>query len=260
MHVFSLTEKGRKLSQQLKFLWRGPISCYHKPQPFAEKVRTSFLKAEPLVLICATGIAVRILADVIKNKHQDPPVLVMDEKGRFVIPLLSGHEGGANDLAYKMADLLEATCVITTAESYIQPIITLGVGCERNCPLTYLEDLIQTALNQTQISVAEIQGIYSIDIKHDEPAIIAWAQQHQKPFHTFSVDQLKQVESQLLQYSDYVYKTVGVYGVAESAALFAAQGGTMSFNEKKARLLLPKIKNTKATCAIATFTPDGNIE
>ena len=52
----------------------------------------------------ATGIAARIIAPYIDNKYIDPAVVTVDEGGRFAISLLSGHEGGANNLAIRVAD------------------------------------------------------------------------------------------------------------------------------------------------------------
>ena len=83
-----------------------------------------FVHGEPLIFICATGIVVRTLAPVIRDKYQDPPVLVLDEQGQYVIPLLSGHEGGANHWAAEVAQLLSARPVITTAKPYLQPVYT----------------------------------------------------------------------------------------------------------------------------------------
>jgi cobalt-precorrin 5A hydrolase len=65
--------------------------------------------------IMATGIVVRTIASLIQNKTQDPAVVCGDEAGRFVISLVSGHMGGANDLAGMLSDILGATPVITTA-------------------------------------------------------------------------------------------------------------------------------------------------
>ncbi|WP_320041809.1 cobalt-precorrin 5A hydrolase [uncultured Desulfobacter sp.] len=65
--------------------------------------------------IMATGIVVRTIASLIQDKTKDPAVVCGDETGRFVISLVSGHIGGANELAVKLSSILGATPVITTA-------------------------------------------------------------------------------------------------------------------------------------------------
>ena len=78
-------------------------------------VQQMFREKEALLFIGACGIAVRSIAPFLKSKWEDPAVLVMDEKGEAVIPLLSGHAGGGNALALQVAALLGATPVLTTA-------------------------------------------------------------------------------------------------------------------------------------------------
>jgi len=68
-----------------------------------------------MVFVGAVGIAVREIAPFIRSKLTDPAVVSMDELGHYVIPLLSGHIGGANDLALSLAEVVEGTPVVTTA-------------------------------------------------------------------------------------------------------------------------------------------------
>ncbi len=74
-----------------------------------------FAQDDALIFIGACGIAVRAIAPFVRDKRTDPAVLCVDELGRFVIPLLSGHIGGANDLARSLSDRIGAVCVVTTA-------------------------------------------------------------------------------------------------------------------------------------------------
>ncbi|KEH98936.1 cobalamin biosynthesis protein CbiG [Clostridium botulinum C/D str. BKT12695] len=74
-----------------------------------------FEKDNTIIFISSTGIAVRTIAPYTKSKDKDPAVIVIDSTGRFVISLLSGHLGGANDVTLKLASILGAEAIITTA-------------------------------------------------------------------------------------------------------------------------------------------------
>ena len=88
IRIFALTQAGAGLGNHIKelLLAQGSneeVSFELKPVPFAETVQTAFTNQERLILICATGIAVRTLAPVLVDKYTDPAVLVLDE-GRGV--------------------------------------------------------------------------------------------------------------------------------------------------------------------------------
>jgi cobalt-precorrin 5A hydrolase / precorrin-3B C17-methyltransferase len=82
--------------------------------PATAELVAAFSSGRPIVAIAATGIVVRILAPALADKRDEPPVIVVDEAGRFVVPLLGGHRG-ANDLAGRLAAAIGAEAVITTA-------------------------------------------------------------------------------------------------------------------------------------------------
>lgn len=83
--------------------------------PLASFCGPVFRWADAMVFVGACGIAVRAVAPHLQDKQSDPAVLSVDELGRFVIPLLSGHIGGANALAEKLAAALGAAAAVTTA-------------------------------------------------------------------------------------------------------------------------------------------------
>lgn len=109
---FYLTDEGEKLAHKLATAHPGDI--YNK-ENFKENLRAGFGKYDSLVCIMATGIVVRMLAPLIVHKTSDPAVVVLDQKGKHAISLLSGHLGGANDLAREMAAISGGEAVITTA-------------------------------------------------------------------------------------------------------------------------------------------------
>lgn len=116
--IITITEDSRKLALKLKEnLGRDPtvfsVQIFNKN---VKKVLNEHIQdLDCIIGIMATGIMVRNICDLIKNKIEDPAVLVMDDQGKYVISLLSGHLGGANETALKIAQICDAEPVITTA-------------------------------------------------------------------------------------------------------------------------------------------------
>lgn len=116
--VISFTSKGKELADKVLFLIsdgefvRGDIEADFSLDDF---VKDSFRQGNVLIFVGAAGIAVRAIAPYIEDKTKDPAVIVIDEEGKNVIPLLSGHIGGGVREAKKISELLGANLVVTTA-------------------------------------------------------------------------------------------------------------------------------------------------
>lgn len=107
--IFYITDSGFELAQRLTELYHADIFKFS-----SGLVHDIWSKYRNLIFIMATGIVVRTIAPFLKDKKTDPAVVVIDEKGKYVISLLSGHLGGANELAREIAGFFEAEAVITT--------------------------------------------------------------------------------------------------------------------------------------------------
>lgn len=246
--IISLTAPGQALAERLLTLLPD-AEHLHRPRPFQDTVRQRFLADHRLILICAAGIAVRTLAPALRDKYQDPAVLILDEHGRFVVPILSGHEGGANEWARQVAELLDAQAIITGAQRYTQPLLVAGLGCNRGCPLQALLALLDDTLTRHGLQRSALQGLASIELKQDEPGLHALAMELKLPITFYPAAVLREYGDRLSSQSAIVFRETGCYGVAEAAALAHAE--RLVTHDYPAELLIPKQKNADATLAIA---------
>lgn len=126
--VVAFTKAGTEISKQLIPVLKEKgyiVEAFSKyPEGIVEKLEGSIYEftrkcfeeeVQGIIFIGALGIAVRAIAPNIVSKGKDPAVIVMDDSERFVIPVLSGHIGGANELASYISEKLKVMPVITTA-------------------------------------------------------------------------------------------------------------------------------------------------
>ena len=295
---------------------------------YTQFIKENWSSLEQIVFIGAMGICVRSIAPYIKDKYKDPAVVCVDSTGRFVIPVLSGHIGGANGLARKIAAFIGGEAVVTTQSDntglwaldtlaaeygwktglsrtqmnkaialfvekhptalllevrdngtdflestlpdhvkvftgyndidlsqfellitvgphiYDAPIPVLGfypqvlhvgVGCRKQCNPDGIPEYIENCLNQEGLSPLSIAGIGTIELKKDEPLLLAlqsrwpWARTN-----IWSATDLEGIE--VPNPSEKAFEVTGVYGVAEGAALRSSDDGVLLVEKRKGRL------------------------
>lgn len=179
------------------------------------------------IMIAASGIAVRFLDSLAQDKHSDPAVVVVDEAGRFAVSLLAGHEGGANRLAYRVANAIGAVPVITTATEALKPLV-VGIGCRKGVTAGQIASAVQLALGERQLS--EVRELVTIDLKANEPGLVEFCKQHDLPLRILASSTVAE-RPWVTKSSAWVQQNVGLPGVCEPCALIAGSRG---------RLIVPK--------------------
>jgi cobalt-precorrin 5A hydrolase len=233
---------GRYLEVGLKGRLGGLDCCGGEANrdAFASRYATS----RQWVLVMTTGIAVRYLKGLIKDKSTDPGVVVIDEGCRFAVSLLGGHEGGANFLAYRVANLTGAVPVVTTATEVLKPLV-VGLGCRKGIPAEQIDAAVRRALLQVSRAQTEIREIATIDLKGEECGIVEWCEQAGLPLRVFP-RALIRARPWVTNASTWVQEKIGVAGVCEPCALLATFHG---------RLILPKTITNGVAVAIVEEVP-----
>lgn len=165
----SFTQNGKELGKKLEDLSKEnrQYIIHHYANEEVEGGIKSILKSiwkenDGLVFISSTGIAVRMINPYIKDKTIDPAVVVVDDCKRFSISLLSGHLGGANELADWIGEKINATPVITTASDN-RRIEAVDLFAQKNN--YYMEDMISIKNITAMMVNGKNIGIYSEENK-----------------------------------------------------------------------------------------------
>jgi cobalt-precorrin 5A hydrolase len=225
------------LPQKLK---QSKLTATYYSKKFGDQIGELFSHYEGFIFIMASGIVVRTIAPHITDKYTDPAVVVVDDMGRFVISLLSGHEGGANNLTHKVANILHTDAVITTGTEAQKDII-IGIGCKRGIRSSEVKEAINNALKEAELSINRVRLAGTVDLKADEVGLLLALVEIGIPLRVVS---RSEIDTCVKDYSksDFVIKKIGVGGVCEPAALISG---------RKTKLILKKQKYPGITIAIA---------
>jgi len=123
------------------------------------EIPSMFKNYDQIIYFVSLGAVVRLIAPHMVSKDEDPGVLVVDDAGQYVIPVLSGHVGGANAWAEYVAGLLDATPVLTTASDVSKtiPVDILGreLGWKVECPKINITRVSAHVVNEEPIALVD---------------------------------------------------------------------------------------------------------
>ena len=278
----------------------------------------TFNKYDLHIFVAATGAVVRIIDGKFKSKDTDPAVITVDDHANFVISLLSGHLGGANEECRKIAQGIGAIPVITTASDVggkiavdmlsqkikakledldgakrvtslivngekvslhlpknivnydensagaiivsnrknieiskiIPQNIFIGIGCKRGVSKEHIIEKLKYAFDKQNLELSAIKMAASAWVKSDETGLLGAMEKLGIPIKFFEKDEILKVEDLIEEKSEYVKKTIGVYGVSEPCAFLASSG--------KGKFLVKKMKLDGMTLSI--FEEDLEVE
>lgn len=138
----------------------NPVQAYQGA--LKDSVGALMQNFDQIVCFVSLGAVVRLVAPHLRSKEEDPGVIVVDDAGRYVVPMLSGHVGGANEWAERVADLLGATAVLTTASDVGRtiPVDILGrhLGWKVEAPKTNITRVSAAVVNAEPIALVQQAG------------------------------------------------------------------------------------------------------
>lgn len=250
--LVSLSLPGAYLAKKLAAEIDGEIFVHQKWTRETQSLRCSYFERifdlsgdifqnfKKIVYFAPCGVVVRAIAPFLKNKLDDPAVVVVDAGARYAISLLSGHEGGANALACQVANILGAEPIITTTTEAVKDVIA-GIGCRKGVQAEEIITCLHMALNKVGKKLDAVRMLSSVDLKKNESGLILAAQKLNLPLRFIPAEEIKKTNFKF-NTSEFVQQKIGLPGVAEPAALLA---GT------RTRLILEKTICNRVTIALA---------
>ncbi len=341
--IWAITPKGAALAKKItesmtnaKLHLSAGLDIKNIPASYFERlsdaVSLDFHSYSGHIFIMSTGIVVRLISSYLQSKAMDPAVVAVDEIGRHAVSLVSGHIGGANELAIKVAGLTGAEPVITTATDvnqvpaidiyakkhnlfienpgaikninmafitgkkfylhdpykllresinsshilkdikkdqipenkdipgvFIDDIIVdltkntlilrpgslvAGIGCNRNTSMDEIKGFLKEVLEESKLAIASVIRIATINLKADEPGLIAFAEDLSLPIVFYGKEELNRAVG-IKRPSVMVAKHTGAESVCEAAAILASNNG---------KLIVEKHSTRNVTVAIARMS------
>ncbi|MGD0960186.1 MAG: cobalamin biosynthesis central domain-containing protein [Methylomonas sp.] len=148
--------------KQAAYLGDFPNSRLVYQGALSAQIGDFFARYDQIIFLVSLGAVVRLVAPHLKSKDEDPGVLVIDDAAEFVIPVLSGHVGGANAYAEKVAAFLNATAVVTTASDVGKtiPVDILGreLGWRLEAPKINVTRVSADVVNQQPVAFVQEAG------------------------------------------------------------------------------------------------------
>ncbi|MFW5856330.1 MAG: cobalamin biosynthesis protein [Planctomycetota bacterium] len=248
--VLALSDAGARLADRLRTALDGCETHLHASvdPAFAgarfdrvtERTAELFDRVTGLVYVLPMGVAVRAVAPHLRHKTTDPAVVGVDVGGRWAVSLVSGHEGGANDLALAVANCLGAEPVISTTTEAAKTILA-GVGCRRGIGAEAVIAAVDAALDAADLDRSAVRLLASVDLKRDEAGLLEAAARMGLPLRFVPADEIRGC-ARAFAPTPAAARHLDLPAVAEPAALLAGRRTT---------LRLPKQVRDGVTVALA---------
>ncbi len=239
--IVAINKKGQRTALEIKTnIFGSRVFFLPAKGGLKDLAGKLFGEFDGIVFCMAAGIVVRVIAPYVNSKYTDPAVVTVDEERRFAVSLLSGHEGGANALAVRIANMLDAEPVITTASESRRNIV-IGIGCRRGISKEEVVKAVRYALAKTGRTMNMVKYIATVDLKANEKGLQDACIKLGIPIRIVSSDLVKKFSGKY-ERSSFVKEKIGVEGVSEPCALIAA---------RRSKLILPKTIVGRVTVAVA---------
>jgi cobalt-precorrin 5A hydrolase len=252
LHIICVSSEGAALALRIRGFFPEARIWGNRPfvpevSPYEGQLREFvgrlWTESAGLIFVMASGIVVRSIAPYVNSKYSDPAVVVVDDAGRFSISLLSGHEGEANRLCLVVSEILAALPVVTTGTEAKRRII-LGIGCRRGASSEVILDSIDASLAESGRSRDDVYALATIDLKGDEPGLLAAARELGVPLRVIPRSRVRALQ-EALRDETFAETVTGVAGVCIPSAILASPHSS---------LLLPKRARNGVTVAVAEDT------